>query len=250
MRRSMSKAAMSALFVICCGLVQNAQAGGMQTYLSIGDSIGFGETVFSSDSALGPYADPSDGDRGFVAMYANFLASRYGYRPNVINLAVDGETSTSFTTGVGRVPPGPGFTDASLAELNTHYTGTPPPTQASLLASTIASQAAAGHVIGNVSISLGSNDLFALALTSKDPLADLPAALATFKSNYESILTTLRAAYRTRTSFCSAPTTRSQPLQARRLLPWRATRSRCSIRRSKLWQASSTRTTSTSTTRR
>ena len=126
-------------------------------------------------------------------MYANYLGSLYGTRPNVINLAVDGETSSSFSSGVGRVPPGPGFTDASLAELNTNYTGATPPTQAVLLGSTIASEAAAGHVISNVSISLGSNDLFYLALTSQNPLADLPAALATFKSNYESLLTTIRA---------------------------------------------------------
>ncbi len=193
MMRMMLKAALSALLVLCCGLALDARAGQVQTYLSLGDSIAFGETVFMNNPALGPYSDPSNGDRGFVAMYANFLESLYGYRPNVINLGVDGETSSSFTSGIGRVPPGPGYTDASLAELNTNYTGSNPPTQASLLASTIASEAAAGHVIGNISISLGSNDLFALALTSKDPLADLPAALATFKSNYESLLTTIRA---------------------------------------------------------
>ena len=176
----MSKTAATVLVVLCCGLAQDARAGQVQTYLSLGDSIGFGETVFMNNPALGPYSDPSNGDRGFVSMYANYLGSVYGTRPNVINLAVDGETSSSFTSGVGRVPPGPGFTDASLAELNTNYTGANPPTQAFLLASTIASEAAAGHIIGNISISLGSNDLFYLALTVKTPLADLPAALATF----------------------------------------------------------------------
>jgi hypothetical protein len=179
--------------VVCCGLAQDARAGQVQTYLSLGDSIAFGETVFMNNPALGPYSDPSNGDRGFVAMYANYLGSIYGSRPNVINLGVDGETSSSFTLGIGRVPPGPGFTDASLAELNTHYTGPNPPTQASLLASTIASEAAAGHVISNISIALGSNDLFYLALHSQNPLAGLPATLAAFKSNYESLLTTLRA---------------------------------------------------------
>jgi GDSL-like Lipase/Acylhydrolase family/PEP-CTERM motif len=188
----MSKTTAAALVVLCCGLTQEARSGQVQTYLSLGDSIGFGETVFQNNPALGPYSDPSNGDRGFVSMYANYLGSVYGTRPNVINLAVDGETSSSFSSGVGRVPPGPGFTDASLAELNTNYTGATPPTQASLLGSTIASEAAAGHVISNVSISLGSNDLFHLALTSQNPLADLPAALATFKSNYESLLTTIR----------------------------------------------------------
>jgi GDSL-like Lipase/Acylhydrolase family/PEP-CTERM motif len=193
MMRMMSKAATTALLVLCCGLAQDARAGLTQTYLSLGDSIAFGETVFTNNSALGLYSDPSDGDRGFVGMYADYLGSRYGARPNVINLAVDGETSSSFSSGIGRVPPGSGYTDASLAELNTHYTGPNPPTQASLLASTIASEAAAGHVIGNISISLGSNDLFYLALHSQNPLADLPATLAAFESNYASLLTTIRA---------------------------------------------------------
>jgi hypothetical protein len=193
MMRMMSKAVATVLLVLCSGLAQDARAGQVQTYLSLGDSIGFGETVFMNNPALGPYSDPSNGDRGFVAMYANYLGSLSGVRPNVINLSVDGETSSTFTSGSGRVPPGPGFTDASLAELNTHYTGTTPPTQASLLASTIASEAAAGHIIGNISISLGSNDLYYLALHSQNPLADLPAALATFESNYASLLTTIRA---------------------------------------------------------
>jgi hypothetical protein len=193
MMRMMPKAAATVLLILGCGLAQHARAGSVLTYLSLGDSIAFGETVFMNNPALGPYSDPSDGDRGFVSMYADYLGARYGARPNVINLGVDGETSSSFTSGVGRVPPGPGFTDASLAELNTNYTGSNPPTQASLLASTIASEAAAGHTISNITISLGSNDLFHLALTSQNPLADLPAALATFKSNYESILTTIRA---------------------------------------------------------
>jgi lysophospholipase L1-like esterase len=191
--RIMSKTTATVFFVICCGLAQGARAGSVNTYLSLGDSIAFGETVFMNNPALGPYSDPSNGDRGFVAMYANYLGSLYGARPNVVNLGVDGETSSSFTSGMDRVPPGPGFTDASLAELNTHYTGANPPTQASLLASTIASEAAAGHLISNISISLGSNDLFHLALNSSNPLADLPGALATFKSNYESLLTTIRA---------------------------------------------------------
>jgi GDSL-like Lipase/Acylhydrolase family/PEP-CTERM motif len=222
MMRMMSRAATTALLVVFCGLAQDARAGQVQTYLSLGDSIGFGETVFMNDPALGPYSDPSNGDRGFVAMYSDFLGLRYGTRPNVINLAVDGETSSSFTSGIDRVPPGPGFTDVSLAELNTHYTGPNPPTQASLLASTITSEAAVGHVISNISISLGSNDLFYLALHSQNPLADLPATLATFKSNYETLLTTLRASLPnakvdligTYNPFTATPTSPFAPLAA------------------------------------
>ena len=170
-----------------------AASAAQATYLSLGDSIAFGETAFSGDPALGPYADPSNGDRGYVGQYADDLGKAGGTRPDVINLAVDGETSASFTAGVGRVPPAPvGFTDASLADLNTHYTGATPPTQAALLASTLAAHGA-GNPITHVTISLGSNDLFLLALTDPNPAADLQATLATFRSNYASLLTTLRA---------------------------------------------------------
>jgi hypothetical protein len=31
-----------------------------------------------NNPALGPYSDPSNGDRGFVAMYANYLGTVYG----------------------------------------------------------------------------------------------------------------------------------------------------------------------------
>ena len=192
MRCKISRLAASWL-LLSFGLAQEALAG--QTYLSLGDSIGFGETVFQNNPAYGAYSDPSYGtNRGFVAMYANYLAAQNGgVAPTVVNLAVDGETSSSFFAGVNRVPPAAGFTDASLAQLNLNYTGATPPTQASLLASTIATQAAAGNTISNVTISLGSNDLFYLALHDPNAVADLPAALAAFKSNYESILTEIRA---------------------------------------------------------
>jgi hypothetical protein len=125
------KSATTALFLVCCGLANDAWGGSTQTYLSLGDSLAFGETDSMNPPSLAPYSDPSDGKRGFVAMYADYLGSRYGTRPDVINLSVDGEATTSFTTGVGRVPPGAGFTDAEIAELNLHYTGLTPPTQAS-----------------------------------------------------------------------------------------------------------------------
>jgi lysophospholipase L1-like esterase len=193
MRRKISRLAAALCLLLSFGLAQEARAG--QTYLSLGDSIGFGETVFQNNSALGAYSDPSYGtNRGFVAMYANYLAAQNGgIAPTVVNLAVDGETSSSFFSGVNRVPPASGFTDASLAQLNLNYTGATPPTQASLLASTIAAQTAAGNIITNVSISLGSNDLYYLALHDPNAVADLPAALAAFQSNYESILTEIHA---------------------------------------------------------
>ena len=194
MSRMMTTAATAACLMFLSGPVQEVRAGFTQTYLSLGDSIAFGETVFSGDPSLGAYSDPSYGDRSYVRLFADYLASRDGgVRPGVVNLAIDGETSASFASGVGRVPPAAGFTDASLAGLNLNYAGATPPTQSSLLGSTIASESALGHIISNVSISLGSNDLFALALTDPNAVADLPAALDVFQANYRTLLTRLRS---------------------------------------------------------
>src|SRR4051812_12723882 len=67
--------------------------------LVVGDSSAFGETDRSRD--------PSNGDRGYVAPFADYLgAARYGgQRPAVLNLAIDGETSSSYSSGTGRVSP-------------------------------------------------------------------------------------------------------------------------------------------------
>ena len=70
---------------------------GTLTYLSLGDSLAFG--VGADDSS----ADISNGNRGYVSLFANTLAARNGgVTPNVINLGVSGETSSSFFgNGVG-----------------------------------------------------------------------------------------------------------------------------------------------------
>ena len=64
------------------------------TYLAIGDSLAFGETDFMHN--------PSNGDRGYVSLFADTLTQfNGGVRPNVVNLAFDGETTGSFFTGNG-----------------------------------------------------------------------------------------------------------------------------------------------------
>jgi lysophospholipase L1-like esterase len=190
MTRTMRAAlAAAAALALTLGLAGTAKA---DVYLSLGDSLAFGETVFSTDAATyGTWADPSLGDRGYVGMYANYLASQNGgNRPTVINLAVPGETLSSFSTGSGRVPPTAGITDAMLAGLNLHYTGSPLPTQAALLAATLASQ---GSDITHITVSLGSNDLFGLALTDPNAAADLPTALAAFAAGYVNLVNMLHA---------------------------------------------------------
>ena len=171
---------------------RTATAGKM-VVLSLGDSIGFGETTFTNN--------PSNGDRGYVSLYADSLtAANGGIRPNVVNLAVDGETTTSFRTGTGRVAPAAGFTDTSLARLNSNYTSDPTITQDTQLATTIAQQKAAGNTIGAVTISLGSNDLFALAqtpgfmaLSANQQGAKLLQTFAAVQANYTSLLTEVHA---------------------------------------------------------
>jgi lysophospholipase L1-like esterase len=168
-------------------LAQPLKAGTM-TYLSIGDSVGFGETNYTGN--------PSNGDRGFVADYANYLAGQNGgVRPNVVNTSIDGETSSSFLTGSGRVSPVAGMTDQSLAAWNTNYTANPTTSQNTMFLQSIASAKAAGNDVGVVTVSLGANDLFALAnsksfqsASAADQQTQLTQTLSNIASSYSLIL--------------------------------------------------------------
>jgi lysophospholipase L1-like esterase len=145
-RRTLLSAAAFALWALA--VLPPVQAGSL-TYIALGDSNTFGETDFTHN--------PSYGDRGFVAPVADFLATlNGGVRPNVINLAVDGETSTSFFQG-GK----PGETDP-LANLN--YT-VPTATQNDLFLGHVAAEEAAGRTVSLVTFSLGTNELNELAAT-------------------------------------------------------------------------------------
>jgi lysophospholipase L1-like esterase len=186
-----ARAATMALALVF-GITQAARADKL-TYLSLGDSVGFGESTFVHD--------PSNGDRAYVLLYANYLATQNGgVRPNVVNLAVDGDTSSSFFSGTGRVPPGPGYTDPQLASLNTNYQNNAPQIQAVQMINAINSAKAQGQTISNVTVSLGANDLFALAQTpgfltssTAQQQADLTTALGKFQSNYTTLLSELKA---------------------------------------------------------
>ena len=152
----LTRGALLAIFTTIL-LAQSARAGTM-TYLALGDSVAFGETTFTQN--------PSNGDRGYVADYANYLATQDGgVRPNVVNLGIDGETSSSFLTGTGRVISIPGMTDQQLAAWNTNYTD-PTVSQNQMMQQAILSAKAAGNDVGVVTISLGANDLFKLAANS------------------------------------------------------------------------------------
>lgn len=182
----------AAALAITLGLSGMARA---DVYLSLGDSVGFG--------IGGATPVPSDGtNQGYVPLYASYLAAgNGGVKPTVVNLAVPGETSTSFSSGAGRVGPDnmpPTLAeDALLASLNTNYTtyaashGGMLPTQQTLLAQALTTY---GTSISHVTISLGSDDLFNLVLTNPNPAAGLGATLTTFATNTTILLTELRAA--------------------------------------------------------
>jgi lysophospholipase L1-like esterase len=130
-----------------CAVALGASAACAQSYVALGDSIGFGITNNAS------YTEFSDGDRGYVGLYADALGARHGgVRPNVINLSVFGDRTASFFT-----------TEITERAFNTHYTGLEMSQRDRFLRG-VADEAAAGRTVDHVTISLGANDLIHLAL--------------------------------------------------------------------------------------
>lgn len=162
------------------------------TYIALGDSITFGETNLQ-------YVQ-SYGDRGYVGDFANILASRDGgIRPNVVNLAIDGETASSFNTNMGRTPPVVGRGDAPLQLENLNYNNSTAISQSTLFANTVAAQKAAGNTISTITSTLGFNELAALAPKQNTPaaeaaaIAQIPATLAAYKVNETNVLNQVRS---------------------------------------------------------
>lgn len=163
-------------------LASSAAAASNSTYISLGDSIGYGVTTFA-DAAI-----PSFGDKGYVKPYADFLKTQNGgVRPNVFNLAIPGESSGSF------------FDNTQIYRaLNLNYFGSTQ-SQSQKFAATVASELGAGHTISTVSVSIGPDDLF--ALTDQPGFFDLPliqqqaliqSTLAQLQTNYALLLTQVR----------------------------------------------------------
>jgi lysophospholipase L1-like esterase len=180
--RLLQHAAALLLTLAGCGY---AAAGPIRTYIALGDSLAFGET---------DVVPISFGDQGYVKPFADGLASSNGgVRPNVINLAIPGETSTSYFDGI--TPPG--WTRAVSANLN--YNGSSL-SQASMFLSRVNAEQLAGHTISWVSFALGSNDFF--LLTGQPSFFQQPLqkqqqeemqTLATLAKNYTAALSQIRS---------------------------------------------------------
>ncbi len=168
-----------------CAFSQPVSAA--DVYVALGDSITFGETDLIYRQSFG--------DRGYVAGYANAIAARNGgVRPEVVNLAIDGETAASFMTGVGRTPPVAGRTDVPLALENLHYSASSLMSQSATFASLVSAEATAGNRVSTVTITLGFNELGALAaLPASAALAAIPQTLQLYQTNYNAVLTQVRS---------------------------------------------------------
>lgn len=174
------------------GLLLGHVAHAAPIYVALGDSITFGETDLN-------YVQ-SYGDRGYVGQFANTLAARNGgVRPTVFNLAIDGETASSFMTNAGRTPPVMGRGDAPLQLENLNYGNSTALSQGTLFANTVAAQAALGNTVGTVTVTLGFNELAALAPATNTPaaeaaaIAQIPATLAAYRTAYAAVLNEVRS---------------------------------------------------------
>lgn len=173
-------ASLTLLFTIC------GTASAASVYVGLGDSITFGETDLR-------YVQ-SNGDRGYVGKFADILATRNGTRPNVVNLAIDGETAASFMSASGRTPPVMGRTDIPLAQQNLNYANSPTTSQGDMFRSLVASENAAGNTINTISITLGFNELAALAnFPTNQALGMLAGTLTAYQANYTNVLTEVRS---------------------------------------------------------
>lgn len=161
-----------------------------EIYLGLGDSVTFGIDPSTPSAQV-----PSFADQGFVRPFADFLASTNGgVRPRVLNLAIAGELSTSYFSGM---PPA-GWT-ARTPQLNLNYpNGTTP--QNNLMISSISAAHTAGNTFGYASLMFGANDLSYLVSTPAfqtaaplDRLSMITATINTIQNNYVTALTTLTA---------------------------------------------------------
>ena len=180
MRAAISKTILGLAAIILWGTSAHPASAGAITYLALGDSLAFGQTQDASVS-------PSYGDRGYVAGVADVLGAVNGVRPDVINLGISGETTSSFFGG-----------GQYAAPLNLNYANTVTSQNTTLIAK-VAEENAAGHTIGSVTVSLGANDLFAvtnsadfLAMSPADQQAALLGAVSKVQNNYTAILTELK----------------------------------------------------------
>lgn len=177
--RSLRSTLVLAFAFLACG---SLRAG--EVYLALGDSNAFGNDESVPASTL-----PNYGDQGYVRPFADFLGSlNGGVRPQVVNLAISGELSSSFLSGAAP-------SDWARAwSWNLNYPdGTT--SQNSLMLSTLDAAHAAGSTVW-VSLNFGANDFNYLVASAAWQNASPSEQQAMFTQllnqvtlNYETVLT-------------------------------------------------------------
>ena len=134
------------------------------------------------------------GDRGYVDDFANYLAPQNGGdRPTVVNLAIDGETTGSFVTNMGRLSPVAGRGDQALQLENLNYTSNAS-SQSTLFANVVGNQNAIGNPVDTITVTLGFNNLAALSsLPTAQALAAAPGVLDACQAQDAGILANIRS---------------------------------------------------------
>ncbi len=183
------KALLGYAFACVAAVALALPASADHIYLALGDSSAFGETNRTQN--------PSDGDRGYVRPFADYLATQNGgVRPTVVNLAINGETSSSFFTGAGRVSlDGQGF--------NTNYIGRPDPfPQYQEYLDRSAAFALNGDIVSTITVQFGANNLDGAAsnpafllLSGAEQQAVIGGILAQVQADYINILGDVRARF-------------------------------------------------------
>ena len=169
------------IIIATATVARRAEAASLSTYISLGDSIAYGSGTIQ-DGAPG-----SSVGQGFVGQFAASLGQANGGAvPNVFNLAVPNETLGTFSTGnLGNAA-------------NTNYS-TPDGTQSNMFLHDIASELAAGHQVGTVTVSLGMADMSNIlnapgfaSLSLADQATKVQAGLSQIQTQYTALLAEIR----------------------------------------------------------
>jgi lysophospholipase L1-like esterase len=175
-------------------LAAAAGRAGPPVVLVLGDSSAFGETDRTKNNLpLG-----SNGDRGYVAPFADHLAKQNGgVRPTVMNFAINGETTKSFFSGL--------VSDRASTDgvtLNSNYRQSAPnyPSQSEHWQTAVRAELAAGNTVAAVAVQIGANDLSYVAeapgfldLTPEQQQRAVMGAIAAAQENYARVLSEVRA---------------------------------------------------------
>jgi lysophospholipase L1-like esterase len=179
-RRSLFSPILFGLAFLAC---ESLQAG--EVYVALGDS-----NVFGNDESVPSSTMPNYGDQGYVRPFADFLGTlNGGGRPQVVNLGISGELSTSFLSGVA-----PSDWPFRQWSWNLNYPNSTT-SQNSLMLSTLDAAHAAGSSIW-VSLNFGTNDFSHLVASAAWQTGSPSEQQALFTQllnqvalNYETVLT-------------------------------------------------------------